>query len=298
VSTERPQILPEFVDGTLLGQQIGEFYVTALLGQGPLADVYIATDIETQDRVIIKVMPKTLFRSRIAYDRLEKRIGLVSKRLRNPGIAVPAGYSIHPDGHFVVITRLHEGRIIGRIFEKDGPLSERTAVAVIHLAARILTYAHKQGLIHGNLKPGNLLLTPEGKLIILDWASPRTSMLYAQHRVPDGVLRDPYLDTGIAYLAPELIKGSDDVNPACDVFSLGSVLCYMLAGRRPYEGNAKLVLQKVSYSDVPDVIDKIPGIKVSTAKLILHMMHNDPARRLSDAEALLDEVDSHLRGLS
>lgn len=287
-------VFPEYVGGTLLGQQVGDYYVSALHAQGPIADIYLADEVKTKQRVCIKVIPSEFFKRDAAYSRLKKRIEIVSRRLSHPAIDLPVAHSVNTSGLFLIFSRYRQGRVLKRLIRKGGALKEKTALTITKLAAAALLYAHGQGIIHGNLKPSNLLLTPKGSLVILDWASPRTGLLAAQGRIPDEVIRDSSIDQGIAYVAPELVKESDDVSPTCDVFSLGAVLCYLLSGRPPFEGRPEDVKQKVAYADVPDVIDQIPGIKVGTAKLILKMMSSDSDKRYKNLNRMIPDMDELL----
>lgn len=283
--------LAEYLDETLLGRRVGDYLVTALHGQGPIADVYLAEHAATGRRVCIKVLPPEGFPTQASRARLTKRVELVRKRLDHPCIDQPIELLSDEDGYFYLVTEARPGRVLSRLVNREGPLREKTALKVIRLAARILGHAHSSGLVHGNLKPSNLLLTTDGRLVILDWASIRTSAFFIQNRLPPDLIRSSDIDPGMAYVAPEIAKEDDDIVPACDFFSLGATLCFLLSGRPPFDGSDKTLKLKVAYADVPDVIDQIPGIRVGTARLILKMMHPEPGKRVKIADQLWQELD-------
>jgi len=219
----------KLLDGKYKGFQLGKYKLLDLLGTGGMSSVYLAEHIVMRRKVAIKVLPKR----RVGHSTYLERFRLEAQataRLDHPNIV--RAYDIDHEGssHFIVMEYVR-GRDLQAMIKDDGPLSYDLAVNYITQAARGLQHAHENGLVHRDVKPGNLLVDDLGVVKILDlglalFADEDRASLTIQHN--ENVL-------GTAdFLAPEQALNSHDVDGRADIYGLGCTLYYALTGHAPF----------------------------------------------------------------
>ena len=250
---------------------IGPYELTALLGQGGMSDVYRAVDTRTGVPVALKVLrsPDAEMASRMALEvrALERFSHPALVRLLDSGVA---------SGQAYMVMELVEGQTLGQRLAA-GPLSPADTA---HLGCRLasaLAYVHGQGIVHRDVKPGNVLLSRAGDAYLADFGIAR--LLGFSTMTVTGTT----LGTA-AYMAPEQLE-DHQVGPAADMWSLGAVLFECLSGRRLFEGapNEVLVRRMAGRTPVPS------GLPSGWQELIGAMLELNPSARPSGpavAEAL------------
>jgi Tol biopolymer transport system component len=262
------EVAPEWA---LTGQSLGRFLVRSPIGRGGMGEVYEAFDPELQRTVAIKCIAPSRLGSAHAVDSLIREARGVSA-LNHPGIVTVYEVIRSNDTVAIVMERI-EGLSFRHLAGRPHPIP-----TVAHWGQRIagaLSAAHSRGLVHGDIKPENLMLRPDGYVKILDFGL--ATEQNAENRAggqPAGTLR---------YMSPEQARGRG-LSPATDVFSLGVVLYELAAGVHPFaaseESNSTLAV--ASRSALQQVrLPVSPGGSLPSAfhRLILEMLDKDPSAR-------------------
>ena len=262
----------------------GRFQLTDRIAIGGMGEVWKARDLVLGRIVAIKILKEEYtgdpgFLNRF---RAEARHTAL---LNHPGIANVFDYG-EEEGSAYLVMELVPGQPLSTIIERDKVLSPDRTLSIIGQTATALAVAHNQGLVHRDVKPGNLLILPDGKVKITD---------FGIARLADQV---PLTATGqvmgtAQYLAPEQATGQQATGSS-DIYALGVIGYELLAGRRPFSGESQIAIALAQVNDTPPPLpDSIPE---PVRALIMSMLAKDPADRPADAEALAQAVAAIRRG--
>jgi eukaryotic-like serine/threonine-protein kinase len=261
------------------GQIVHDRYeIGAPIGEGREARVYRALDRHLDREVAIKVLRPELRNDPTFATRFEREARSVA-RLIHPHIVPVYDYGQGLDTSYLVMQYL-EGGDLRRLLVAGQPLELGLALRLSQEIADALAAAHRIGIVHRDVKPGNVLLTSDREAKVTDFGIAK--LLEA----PGLTARTDILGSAY-YLSPEQAAGTT-ITPAADVYSLGVVLFEMLAGRRPFEGESfiQVTLQHVQ-TPPPPITDFNPAVPADLAALIERMLAKDPAARFPDGAALL-----------
>lgn len=263
-----------------------------LLGRGGMADVFRAEDRTLRRAVAVKVLRE------VAGDESDRarfvgeartlaglsHSGLVTVLDAGFGVTAPgAAAAVTADAHPFLVMELVDGRTLGRVVQDwDGGLPPEDVGSVGAQVAEALAYVHRNGVVHRDVKPGNILLGPRKRVRLADFGVARLVEDSAGHT------RTGHVIGTAAYLAPEQVTG-DEVSGATDVYSLGLVLLEALTGRREFPGAATEAAVARLHRD-PEVPDSLPE---EWRELLARMMARDAAVRPA-----ADEVAERLRSYS
>jgi len=276
---------PASVEEANLAGQFPEFRFLGLLGRGGFGAVYRAEHRRLRRRVAVKLLAPALTRSVTVVARFEREIAAVGK-LDHPGIVKAFDAGEH-DGQWFIAMELVEGPNFGEIARADGRLPVADACELIRQAAVALDYAHQRGLIHRDVKPGNLMLAGSDSgppvVKVLDFG--------LAHMVDDGTgdltLTHEFLGT-VEYTAPELVRSQRAVDRRVDVYGLGATLYRLLAGVPPHDAGAvseslfsKLV--RVGSETPGPVAQRRPDLPLTLAALVDRMVAPKPEDRPATA---------------
>ena len=272
--------------GVALPARLGRFQVRSLLGSGSCATVYRAFDPELEREVALKVPhPGSL----VASEKLDRFLGEARAlaRLRHPGI-VP----VFEAGRFGDLPYLATAYIAGRSLAgviADGPLPLARAVEVAADLAEALGHAHGVGVVHRDVKPGNVLVETGGAVHLADFG--------LAHRHDAGALTRTGVVVGTpAYLAPERAAcGEESALPESDQYSLGVVLYEMLCGRPPFLGPPPMVLYSARFDDPLPPRHLRHDLPRSLERVCLKAMAKDPSERYPSCPAFAAELRRWLR---
>jgi serine/threonine protein kinase len=254
-----------------------------VLGQGGMATVEFAHDLELERPVAIKRLAENL----AANDEFKRRFlreARLAARLSHPNIV--AVYDVgDEDGHPFIVMEYVEGKTLADLLRPRGRLEPEEAVALALQVCAGLETAHQAGLVHRDVKPQNLLVTPGGTVKIADFGIARS--LDATELTAAGTV----LGTA-AYLAPEQAAG-ETVTAAADVYALGAVLYELLTGRPPFVADslAELVARQQEGTITP-VRELAPDVPAATEDAVVHALARDPEYRPPSAAALADELQA------
>lgn len=268
---------PQIASGSLFANR---FEIDCVAGTGGMGTVYRARDRYSGDLVALKLLHGCVG-GLGEVERFTREAQLLSE-LRHPGIVSHVAHGQTPDGQRFLAMEWLEGEDLSHRLVR-GPLPLRQCITLIAEAADALAAAHKHGIIHRDLKPSNLFILDEemARLKLLDFGIARR--LDASH---------PMTQTGMVvgtpeYMAPEQARGSRDLTPAADLFSLGCILYECLTGHPPFVADhIAAVLVRILFEDPPPIEDRRPGIPESLLQLLGRLLVKDPALRLADAAAL------------
>ncbi len=256
-----------------LPAQIGPYRPTALLGQGDLAVVYRAEDTLYERNVALKVLlPHLATDRRLA--RLFVNSGREAMRLRHPNIVAvhDAGQA---DDAFYIAMDLVDGESLATRLQPGEPLSPIEAQSVVAQLASALDYAHRQGVLHHNLKPSNVWLTHNGRVQLSDFdGSGAATQVGTPHHPLVHRLKSP------AYLAPEQARGDEEVGTAADIYGLAALGFAVWTGRPPFVKTNPLHLLHSVAEETALRADKVnPAVPAHIADALALGLDKDAAAR-------------------
>jgi eukaryotic-like serine/threonine-protein kinase len=263
------------------------------LGSGGMSNVYRATDRTLERTVAVKILAEHLSDDERFVARF-RREALAVAKLIHPNIVQVYDTGIDEGRHYIVMEFV-DGRSGAQILQRQGPLDAETAAEIGVQACAGLDYAHRRGIIHRDVKPGNLMIVggPVG-------GGPMTIKL-TDFGIARALEQTRITQVGsvvgtAAYLAPEQVRG-EEATPATDVYALGVVLYQFLTGRLPYEGStlAELAVRQQNERPLPPSTynDDVPG---TLGGAVLRALEGDTARRYASADELAGGLQLGLQG--
>jgi beta-lactam-binding protein with PASTA domain/tRNA A-37 threonylcarbamoyl transferase component Bud32 len=249
-----------------------------LIARGGMAEVYRAHDRLLDRPVALKVLFPELSIDRSFVERF-RREAQAAANLSDPNI-VPVFDWGEDTGTYFIVMEFIDGRPLSAILKTAGPLSaDRTADIGAHVAAA-LGYAHKHGVIHRDVKPGNVLITDEGRVKVTDFGIARAI------NTEESLTQTGAVMGTATYFSPEQAEGMG-VDARSDIYSLGVVLYEMATGRPPFLGDTPVAVASKHVRDHPPAPRELnPSIPPTFEAIILKAMAKDPAHRYATAEEL------------
>ena len=260
----------------------GRYRLLSLLGQGGAGDVWRAQDLELDRLVAVKMLRRLDGDPVGAADRLRSEARAAAK-LSHPNVVTTYDVGTTLDVVFLVM-ELVPGRDLAQLLRSDGLPSPDLVADIAVQAARALDAAHAAGIVHRDVKPGNLLLGPDGVLKITDFG---ISVAAGRSQVMTTMGGTPVLLGTAAYVAPEQVRG-EPATAASDMYALGCVLYELLAGTPPFTGaTLDEVLRQHLYAEPAPLWTVRPELAPGLAAAVMRLLAKDPAARPSSAAALL-----------
>ena len=264
------------------GRRLGHYRMLEKIGAGGMGEVYRAWDEHLDREVAIKLLPAGALADEEARRRFRQEAQALSK-LEHPNIATVHDFDCQEDTDFLV-TEFVPGVALDEQLVR-GPLLEHEVLELGRQLAEGLAAAHAQGLVHRDLKPGNLRCTSDGRLKILDFGLART--LPAASPLAETVSRSDVLAGTLAYMPPEQLRG-EPVDARSDLYSAGVVLYEMATGRPPFQGQLATVLADAILHSQPLPPRSLkPSLSPRLEDLILKCLEKEPAHRYQSAAELL-----------
>jgi tetratricopeptide (TPR) repeat protein/TolB-like protein len=268
-----------FAPGTLVA---GRYRVLGVAGVGGMGVVYRARDEELAVDTALKVLRPDLGGDPAVVERFRSEL-LLAREVSHKNVVRIHDIGEHEGLRFLTM-RYVEGRSLSDVLEKDGPMSPERAVAIARQVASALEEAHRAGVIHRDLKPGNILLDADDTAYITDFG-------IARSLGRDGLTRAGAVVGTPDYLSPEQIAG-DPVDGRTDLYALGIVLYEMLTGELPFRAGSQAEMLGSRLAgrarDVSETGVHAPGW---LRAIVRKLLERSPARRYPDARALLDDLD-------
>jgi eukaryotic-like serine/threonine-protein kinase len=271
----------------------GRYEIGEKLGSGGMSSVHQATDLILERTVAVKILAEHLSDDERFVARF-RREALAVAKLIHPNIVQVYDTGVDEGRHYIVMEYV-QGRSGAQILQKQGPLDAETTAEIGAQACAGLDYAHRRGIIHRDVKPGNLMIVggPVGggalTVKLTDFGIARA---VEQTRITQV---GSVVGTA-AYLSPEQVRG-EEATPATDVYALGVVLYQFLTGRLPYEGStlAELAVRQQNEKPLPPSTynDEVPE---TLGAAVLRALEGDPSRRYASASELAGGLVLGLQG--
>ncbi len=276
------------------GTLSGRYEIGDRLGSGGMSNVYKATDLTLERTVAVKVLAEHLSDDERFVARF-RREALAVAKLIHPNIVQVYDSGVDDHRHYIVMEYV-EGRSGAQVLQRQGPLGPETAAEAGAQACAGLDYAHRRGIIHRDVKPGNLMIDGGpvgggGEMVVK-----LTDFGIARALEQTRITQVGSVVGTAAYLAPEQVRG-EEATPATDVYALGVVLYQFLTGRLPYEGStlAELAVRQQNERPLPPSAynEEVPE---TLGAAVLRALEGDPARRYGSADELAGGLQRGLHG--
>jgi len=262
--------------------ELSRYELGELLGEGGSARVFRATDRTTGDSVALKVL-----RPELAADprQVEQFVREAKSIMELASDHIVKGLRVAREGQvFYFAMELIEGECLQDILSREGRLPESEALDAVVQVARALGALHEKGLVHRDVKPGNVIRAADGRCVLIDLG-------FAQ-RIGEGGSSETTAGTA-AYIAPEQARGQGALDVRADIYALGATLYHLVTGSLPFSGDSseeilrKQVLESLSGERIRD-LELSPQLHFFIEK----MMAKDAANRFQDPIQLAEEVGS------
>ncbi len=276
------------------GAHLGPYEISGPLGSGGMGEVYRARDTRLERTVAIKILPPQFSSDPVRKQRFEREAKTISS-LNHPNICTLHDIG-HQDGTDYLVMECVEGETLAKRLEK-GPLPlEQVLKFGMHIADA-LDKAHRSGVVHRDLKPGNIMLTATGaKLLDFGLAKPTAPLTSVATLTAAATQDSPVTEQGtivgtFQYMSPEQVQGKE-VDGRSDIFSLGAVLYEMVTGKRAFEGKSQLSVASAILEKDPEPISKIkPTTPPALDHAIRRCLTKEPERRWQSAGDLAGELE-------
>ena len=265
--------------GAVLG---GRYRLVELLGQGGMATIYRARDAQLERDVAVKIL-RPEYGADPDFNERFRHEAQAAASLNHPNVVAVYDYGSDPVGPFIVM-ELVEGEDLATIIHRSGALPPRAAARLVAQAARAVAAAHARGVVHRDIKPGNILVTHEGRVKVADFGIARA--------LSESALTLPGTTLGsVHYFSPEQARG-ELATPASDIYSLGIVLYELLTGRRPWTGDTAAAIATARLTGaVPSPAAVHGGIPQALDVITRKALATNPDARYATANDLAEALE-------
>jgi serine/threonine protein kinase len=264
-------------------QTVGDYDLLEKVAEGGMGSVYKARQRSTSQIVAIKIVPPHVANSAVLVKRFEQEFRAASK-LDHPNIVRALDYGSSPTGPYLVMEFV-DGESLGQRLEREGKLPESEAIRLIAQVAQALYRAHKQGIIHRDIKPDNILLTRDGLAKVADLGLVKEIEADLNLTRTGRGLGTPH------FMAPEQFRNAKNADARCDIYSMGATLYMMVTGELPFKSSGPLDawMKKVQNELTPP--RKVnPALSERIAWAIRRAMNPDPEQRPASCREFIEDI--------
>lgn len=285
----------------LCGLVLDEKYrLDARLGEGGMGTVYRAAHLLIDRPVAVKLLHPRFVEDEAAQQRF-RREARAAGRLQHPNAVTVTDFGSTADGYVYLVMELLEGRTLRDVLSTEAPLTAGHAVGLMSQIAAAVEAAHEAGVIHRDLKPGNIFVVQrKGSppvLKVLDFGIAKLAAESLDESDAKNLTQTGVMIGTPRYMSPEQCDG-EKLTPASDVYSLGIILYEMLTGTTPFNGPTPLAVALQHSSKPPrPPRELMPSIPVEFEQVVLHALAKSPAERPGDAGEFRRELLETARGL-
>ncbi len=272
-------------DGTkesLIGHRLGPYVVQRRIGRGGMGEVYLAHDTALDRPVALKTL-NTAYANDPEFVHRFRREAQAAARLNHPNIVQVHSVDIDSEPPYMVMEYI-DSPSVDQLIRDGGPMPWDRVLNICGQVASALACAHAQGIIHRDMKPGNILLDKMNRVRVTDFGLAKLMASTTQLTAADSALGTP------AYMSPEQC-GVGEVVPASDLFSLGLTAFEMLAGHIPYVApSAAGVARKIVDDPLPALADSVDGLPAVVQEFLEGLTAKDPSSRYPSAAHVVEDL--------
>lgn len=292
----KAKLLTRFQAGCILkgkhhGLVLANNAILEKIGEGGMGTVYRAQHMTMKRTVAVKVLNEEATQDEYTTRRFHREVQAAAQ-LIHPNIVAAFDANEEYGRHFLVMEFV-DGINLQSYVENHGRLSPEKAVDIIIQAAKGLQYAHNKGIIHRDIKPGNLLFSRDGLVKILDMGLARFDKQpeLNNDESDDSLTNDNQIVGTVDFMSPEQANDSKRVDQLCDMYSLGCTFYFLLTGEPPFFRSTLLNTLVAHRADpIPSVIEKAPDVPAEVDKLLMRMLQKEPAKRIQSMQEVIDKL--------
>jgi eukaryotic-like serine/threonine-protein kinase len=262
-----------------------------LIARGGMADVYLARDLLLDRPVAVKVLFPEYAKDTTFVERF-KREARAAANLNHPNVVAVYDWGQQIGTYFIVMEYV-EGRSLSEIIRSEGPLHPNRSAEITADVAAALSFAHRNGVVHRDIKPGNILITSQGQVKVADFG---IAQALSSETTQANLTQAGAVIGTATYFSPEQAQGKP-VDPRSDLYSLGCVLYEMLTTRPPFSGDSPVAIAYKHVQETPQPPSEInSNIPRSLEAITLKLLAKDPINRYPSAEDLRTDLRAFLDG--
>lgn len=267
-------------------QIVGDYELLEMIAEGGMGSVYRAREITTGTIVAIKILPPHLAKNAVLLKRFEQEYNIAST-LDHPNIVRALAFGYHGTSPYLVMEYV-AGESLGEKLVRDGPLPESEAIRIIAMVAQGLHKAHKQGLVHRDVKPDNILLNSDGQAKLADLGLVKELETDLNLTRTGRGLGTPH------FMAPEQFRNAKNADVRCDIYSLGATLYQMVTGELPFKslGPLEAWMKKIDNQITPPR-ELVPTLSERVDWAIRRAMSADPNQRPASCREFIEDLTGH-----
>ncbi len=267
-------------------QKVGRYDLIEKIAEGGMGTVYKGRHVETGQIVAIKIVPAHMTTNSVFIKRFEQEYN-AAKFLDHPNIVKAIEFGRQGGTPFLVMEFV-EGESIGQKIEREGKLAEGEAIKIIGQVAQGLHKAHKLGLIHRDVKPDNIVLTPDGQVKLVDLGLVKEIEADLNLTRTNRGLGTPH------FMAPEQFRNAKNADARCDIYSMASSLYMMVTGELPFKacGPLDAWMKKIN-NEITSPRQVVPGLSERVDWAIRRSMSADPAQRAASCREFIEDLTGH-----
>jgi serine/threonine-protein kinase len=272
-------------------KSIGRYRLRRRIAAGGMGEIWAAYHAGLRRDVAVKLIQPGIGQDAVAIERFEREVQALAE-LTHPNTIRVFDYGATETGVWYYAMELLEARDLQSLVTAEGPLGPERAARLVAQAAGALGEAHERGIVHRDVKPANFLLVRPGQggefVKLIDFG-------IAKLGDTSGLTRTGMVMGTPGYIAPEVITGGE-ATPRADVYALGMVLYFLLAGGEPYEGSTPMaIVQQALEQDPPPLREARDDVPPALEAVVLRCLARDPLRRYADGAALAEALASARR---
>jgi eukaryotic-like serine/threonine-protein kinase len=279
------------VEQAMQAMQLGQYTVERLIGRGGMGSVYLARHSLLRRPTALKVLEAAAAGDE-AIARFEREVQATSE-LTHPHTIAIYDYGRTPDGLFYYAMEYLDGFDLDALVAADGPQPPGRVAHILRQVCGALAEAHRRGLIHRDVKPANIMLCERGFkpdfVKVLDFG-----LVRAQERSVSSLSRELLVRGTPLYMAPESIVSPDRVGVGADIYAVGAVAYYLLAGRPPFVGGSPMEVMARQVRERPEPPSAVRPVPAALDALVLACLEKEPdlrPRSMDDLGAVIDALD-------
>lgn len=271
-------------------ERFGPYAIVGFIAKGGMGVVCRATHLITGQWVALKIMVESVSKDPELLARF-RREAVINMRLKHPNIVRTLDMGEHRGKQYIAM-ELVDGEDLSQVLAQRKALSEKEALAIVHSVALALEHAHAMGLVHRDVKPGNILFTRTGQIKLADFGLVKDTDPEATVQTRTGqVLGTPN------YISPEQARGEPVIDHRSDIYSLGATLYHMVTGQPPFKATFPMVLLAKHMNEEPAPPGELAeALSSSCAAIIARMMAKKKDDRYQSPRNLIEDIEAVLAG--